>query len=148
MHDAVDISTFEPHVARALELQVGKARVVVDLDQVDRIVDAVCTPMPMTHPLVRGIAFVNGRPIVCVVLSGRTSDPAPRTVTAVLLAGAGPVAWALCTDKVHGVVSLVGRSTAHDERWPRWLSRVRTQDGRTFAQFDGSLMVQEIGAAV
>ncbi|HMG21593.1 MAG TPA: hypothetical protein VK607_09765 [Kofleriaceae bacterium] len=143
----MDASTFEPHHARALELQVGKARVVVGLDQVDRIVETVCTPMPMTHPLVRGIGFDDRRPIVCVVLSGKSPDPAPRMVTAVLLAGGGAVGWALCADQVHGVVALVGRSTAIDTRWPRWLSRVRSQDGRTFAHFDGALMVLDIGAA-
>jgi hypothetical protein len=120
--------------------------VVVGLDQVDRIVETVCTPMPMSHPLVRGIGFEQRRPIVCVVLSGKPTDPAPHTVTAVLLAGGGPVTWALCVDQVHGVVSLVGRSTTIDARWPRWLSRVRSQDGRTFAHFDGVQMVRDIGA--
>jgi chemotaxis signal transduction protein len=147
MRHAVDISMFEPHVARALELQVGKARVVVAIEQVDRIVEAVCTPMPMTHPLVLGIAFADARPIVCVVLSSRPGDPAPRNVTAVLLAGVGPVAWALCTDKVHGVVSLVERSTVPDARFPRWLTRVRSQDGRTLARFDGAMMVSDLGGA-
>jgi hypothetical protein len=143
----VETAAFVPHIARALELQVGKARVVIGLDQVDRIVEMVCTPMPMTHPLVRGIGFDAGVPVVCVVLSGKPTDPAPRTVTAVLLAGAGPVAWALCADQVHGMVSLVERSTAIDARWPRWLSRVRSQDGRTFAHFDGAQMVLDIGSA-
>jgi hypothetical protein len=121
--------------------------VVVCLDQVDRIVETVCMPMPMTHPLVRGIAFAEGRPIVCVVLSGKPREPGPHNVTAVLLAGPGASAWALCADQVHGVVALVERSTAPDARWPRWLSRVRTQDGRTFAQFDGVQMALDIGAA-
>jgi hypothetical protein len=143
----VDTSTFEPHVARALELQVGKARVVIGLDQVDRIVETVCTPMPMAHRLVRGIGFEERKPIVCVVLSGKTTDPSPQAVTAVLLTGAGPVIWALCADQVHGVVPLIGRSTAVDERWPRWLSRVRSQDGRTLAHLDSALMVLDIGGA-
>lgn len=147
MRRIVDNSTFEPHVARALELQVGKARVVVGLDQIDRIVELVCTPMPMTHPLVRGIAFVEGRPVVCVVLSGKPTDPAPCTITAVLLSGTGPVAWALCADHVHGVVSLVARSTAVDTRWPRWLHRVRSEAGKAFAEFDGAQMAADIGAA-
>jgi hypothetical protein len=147
MAEAVDTSTFESHVARALELQVGKARVVVDLAQVDRIVETVCTPMPMAHRLVRGIGFDERRPIVCVVLSGKSADPASHMVTAVLLVGAGPVVWALCADRVHGVVPLVGRSTAIDERWPRWLSRVRSQDGRTLAHLDSAQMVLDIGGA-
>ncbi|HET7500290.1 MAG TPA: chemotaxis protein CheW [Kofleriaceae bacterium] len=145
--DVVDASTFEPHIARALELQVGKARVVVELDQVVRIVETVCTPMPMTHPLVRGIAFEDGRPLVCVVLSGKPTEAEPRTVTVVRLAGAGPVAWALCADQVHGVVSLVARSTHHDGRWPRWLCRVRSDDGRTLARFDAAQMARDLGAA-
>ena len=143
----VDNSSFEPHVARALELQVGKARVVIGLEQVDRIVETICTPMPMAHPLVRGIGFEERKPIVCVILSGKTADPAPRMVTAVLLTGAGPVGWALCADKVHGVVPLVARSNAVDARWPRWLSRVRSQDGRTLAHFDSVQMVLDIGGA-
>jgi hypothetical protein len=143
----VDTSTFEPHVARALELQVGKARVVIGLDQVDRIVETMCTPMPMAHALVRGIGFDDRRPIVCVVLSGKTADPAPQVVTAVLLAGGGAVVWALCADQVHGVVPLVGRSTGIDTRWPRWLSRVRSRDGRTLAHLDGAQMVLDIGGA-
>jgi hypothetical protein len=143
----VDISTFEPHVARALELQVGKARVVIGLDQVDRIVETICTPMPMAHRLVRGIGFDDGKPIVCVVLSGKAADFAPQLVTAVLLVGGGPVVWALCADRVHGVVPLVGRSMAIDERWPRWLSRVRSQDGRTLARLDSAQMVLDIGGA-
>jgi hypothetical protein len=141
----VDISSFEPHVARALELQVGKARVVIGLEQVDRIVEMVCTPMPMAHPLVCGIGFDEQRPVVCVVLTGKTANPAPRMVTAVLLARGGPVAWALCADRVHGVVPLVGRSPAIDARWPRWLSRVRSSDGRTLAHFDSAQMVLDIG---
>jgi hypothetical protein len=143
----VDTSTFEPHIARALELQVGKARVVVGLDQIDRIVETICTPMPMAHPLVRGIGFDDARPIVCVVLSGKPTDPAPQLVTAVLLTSQGPVAWALCADQVHGVVPLIGRSTAVDGRWPRWLSRVRSQDGRTLAHFDAARLVLDIGGA-
>jgi hypothetical protein len=143
----VDTSTFEPHIARALELQVGKARVVVGLDQVDRIVETICTPMPMAHALVRGIGFDDARPIVCVVLSGKSTDPAPQLVTVVLLAGTGPVAWALCADQVHGVVPLVERSVAIDARWPRWLSRVRSKDGRTFAHFNGARLVLDIGGA-
>ena len=143
----MDISTFQPHVARALELQVGKARVVIGLDQVDRIVETVCTPMPMGHPLVRGIGFDERRPIVCVVLSGKTADPTAKMVTAVLLASSGPVAWALCADQVHGVVPLVERSSAVDTRFPRWLSRVRSQDGRTLAFVDSAQMVLDIGAA-
>jgi len=143
----VDISTFEPHVARALELQVGKARVVIGLEQIDRIVETICTPMPMAHRLVRGIGFDEQRPIVCVVLSGKPSDPAPKLVTAVLLAGGGPIAWALCADLVHGVVPLVGRSNVVDARLPRWLGRVRTADGRTLAQLDSAEMVLDIGGA-
>lgn len=139
--------TFEPHTARALELQVGRARVVVDLAQVDRIVETTCTPMPMSHPLVRGIGFEDDRPIVCVVLSGRPAGTEAHRITAVLLAGAGPVAWALCADRVLGVVPLVGRSTAIDTRWPRWLSRVRSQDGRTLANLDAVRMILDIGGA-
>jgi chemotaxis signal transduction protein len=143
----VDVSTFEPHIARALELQVGRARVVIDLAQVDRIVETVCTPMPMAHPLVRGIGFDEARPIVCVVLSGKTAEPAAQMITTVLLVGAGPVIWGLCADRVHGVVPLVGRSTAVDARWPRWLSRVRSQDGRTLANLDAARMILDIGGA-
>jgi hypothetical protein len=143
----VDSSTFEPHVARALELQVGKARVVVAVDQVDRIVETVCTPMPMAHRLVRGIGFDDRRPIVCVVLSGKSAEPASEMITAVLLTGQGPVVWALCADRVLGVVTLVERSTATDARWPRWLGRVRSQDGRTLAKLDGAQMVLDIGGA-
>ena len=145
----MDSSTFEPHVARALELQVGKARVVVALDQIDRIIETVCAPMPMAHRLVRGIGFEDRRPIVCVVLSGKSAELTPQTVTAVLLTGtgSGPVLWALCADRVHGVVTLVERSTASDARWPRWLGRVRSQDGRTLAQLDGAVMVLDIGGA-
>ena len=120
---------------------------VIGLDQVDRIVETVCTPMPMAHRLVRGIGFDDLRPIICVVLSGKSADPAPLLVTAVLLAGRGAVAWALCIAELHGVVPLVGRSTAIDARWPRWLSRVRSQDGRTFAHLDSALMVLDIGGA-
>jgi hypothetical protein len=143
----VDIRTFEPHIARALELQVGKARVVVGLDQIDRIVETVCTPLPMAHRLVRGIGFDDRRPIVCVVLSSHTTATAPQPVTAVLLVGDGPVGWALCADQVHGVVPLVERSTAIDARWPRWLSRVRSRDGRVLAQLDSAQMVSDIGGA-
>jgi hypothetical protein len=147
MARTVDSRSFEPHSARALELQVGKARVVLGLEQIDRILELVCTPMPMAHPLVCGIAFEQQRPIVCVGLTGKNTDPTPRTVTAVLLAGDGPVAWALCADRVHGVVPLVERSTAIDARWPRWLSRVRSADGRTLAHFDSAQMVLDIGGA-
>ena len=143
----VDSSTFEPHAARALELRVGKARVVVGLDQVDRIIETVCMPLPMAHRLVRGIGFDDRRPIVCVVLSGKPAELAPQVITAVLLAGPGPVVWALCADEVFSVVTLVGRSTGIDPRWPRWLSRVRSHDGRTLAQLDGAQMVLDIGGA-
>jgi hypothetical protein len=121
--------------------------VVVAIDQVDRIIETVCTPMPMAHRLVRGIGFDERRPIVCIVLSGKPADLAPRMITAVVLTGHGPVVWALCTDRVFGVVTLVGRSTACDARWPRWLVRVRSQDGRTLAQLDGPQMALDIGGA-
>ena len=147
MARTVDSRSFEPHSARALELQVGKARVVLGLEQIDRIVELVCTPMPMAHPLVCGIGFEDKRPIVCVGLTGKNTDPTPHTVTAVLLVGDGPVAWALCADRVHGVVPLVARSTEIDARWPRWLSRVRSADGRTLAHFDSAQMVLDIGGA-
>jgi len=143
----VNTSSFEPHVGRALELQIGKARVVVDLDRVDRIIETVCTPLPMAHALVRGIGFDERRPIVCVVLSGKTADPAPKMITAILLAGGGVVTWALCADQVHGVVPLVERSTTADQRLPRWLRRVRSQDGRLLAQLDPTQMALDIGGA-
>lgn len=139
-------TTFQPHVVRALELQVGKARVVIGLDQVDRLVETVCTPMPMGHPLVRGIGFDERRPIVCVVLSGKPAEPTAQMVRAVLLAGRAPVGWALCADQVLGMVALVERSSAVDARFPRWLSRVRSQDGRTLAFVDSAQMVLDIGA--
>jgi len=143
----VDISTFQPHVARGLELQVGKARVVVGLDQVDRIIETVCTPMPLGHALVRGIGFDGQRPIVCVLLSARDPEAAAQLVTAVLLAGTGTVVWALCADQIHGVVPLVSRSAATDARWPRWLGRARSQDGRTLAHLDSAQMILDIGGA-
>jgi hypothetical protein len=144
----VDTSpAFEPHVARALELQVGKARVVIGIDQIDRLIETMCSPMPMAHPLVRGIAFDERRPIICVVLSRKAIDPTLQRVSAVLLVGGGAVAWALCVDQVHGVVPLVARSTVIDERLPRWLSRVRSQDGRTLAALDSAQMVLDIGGA-
>jgi chemotaxis signal transduction protein len=143
----VDTSTIEPIVARALELQIGKARVAIDLDQVDRVVETACTPMPLAHRLVRGIGFDDKRPIVCVVLNGKTARDAQQTVTAVLLAGHGSVAWAVCADHVLGVVPLVGRSTVVDERLPRWLSRVFSQDGRSLAHVDAAKMVADIGGA-
>jgi hypothetical protein len=142
----VDITTFDAHVARALELQVGKARLVIGLDQVDRIVETVCTRVPMSHPLVRGIGFDAGRPIICVVLSAKPSAAAGQ-VTAVLLTTTGPVGWALCADQVHGVVPLVGRAAVVDARLPRWLSRVRGADGRTLAYVDSAQMVLDIGGA-
>ena len=120
---------------------------VIGLDQIDRIVETVCTPMPMAHRLVRGIGFDERRPIVCVVLSGKPTEPTAMLVTAVLLVGTGPIAWALCADQVHGVVPLVGRSNVVDARLPRWLSRVRSQDGRTLAHLDSAQMVLDIGGA-
>jgi chemotaxis signal transduction protein len=143
----VDISTFQPHEARALELQIGKARLVIGLDQIDRIVETVCVPLPMAHSLVRGVGFEARGPIVCVVLSRKTATHASLLVTAVLLAGSGPVMWAVCADQVHGVVPLVGRSTVIDSRLPRWLSRVRSQDGRTIAHLDSAQMIRDIGGA-
>ena len=137
--------SFEPHVARALELQVGKARVVIGLPHVDRIIETACMPMPLAHPLVRGIGFEDERPIVCVVLSGKTGERDPHQVTAVLLAGAGAVTWAVCADQVVGVIPVVERSTTTDPRLPRWLGRVRTSDGRVLAWLEPSVMVADIG---
>ena len=119
---------------------------VIGLDQVDRIVETVCTPMPMGHPLVRGIGFDERRPIVCVVLSGKSAEPTAQLITAVLLAGKAAVGWALCADQVHGVVALIERSSVVDARFPRWLSRVHSQDGRTLAFVDSAQMVLDIGA--
>jgi len=138
---------FEPHATRALELQVGKARVVIGIEQVDRLIETTCSPMPMAHSLVRGIAFEDRRPVICVVLSRKAMDPTLQRVSAVLLVGAGAVAWALCVDQVLGVVPLVSRSSVIDERLPRWLSRVRSQDGRTLASLDSAQMVLDIGGA-
>lgn len=143
----MDSNTFEPLDARALELQIGKARVAIDLDQVDRVVETVCTPMPMAHRLVRGIGFDDRRPIVCVALRGGTVQLAAEQVTAVLLAGGGPVMWAVCADRVLGVVPLVGRSTAPDPRLPRWLTRVFSSDGRSLAHVDGGQLIVDIGGA-
>lgn len=140
-------TNFEPHVGRALELQVGKARVVIGLDHVDRIIETACTPMPMAHPLVRGIGFEEDRPIVCVVLSGKSPERAPQQVTAVLLAGAGAVTWAVCADQVMGVVPVIERATTTDPRLPRWLGRVRSADGRVLASLDPKAMVADIGGA-
>ena len=145
MSEPVDSSTFEPIDARALELQIGKARVAIDLDQVDRVVETVCTPMPMAHRLVRGIGFDDKRPIVCVALSGKPAHPSAEQVTAVLLVGAGSVVWAVCADHVLGVVPLVGRSTVPDARLPRWLTRVFAKDGRSLAHVNGGQLVLDIG---
>jgi chemotaxis signal transduction protein len=141
----VDSSTFEPIDARALELQIGKARVAIDLDQVDRVIETVCTPMPMAHRLVRGIGFDDRRPIVCVALSGKLAHPSAEQVTAVLLVGAGSVVWAVCADHVLGVVQLVGRSTVPDARLPRWLTRVFSKDGRSLAHVNSVQLVVDIG---
>jgi chemotaxis signal transduction protein len=141
----VDSSTFEPIDARALEFQIGKARVAIDLAQVDRVVETVCTPMPMAHRLVRGIGFDDKRPIVCVALSGKAAHPSAEQVTAVLLVGAGSVVWAVCADHVLGVVPLVGRSTVPDARLPRWLTRVFSKDGRSLAHVNGVQLVVDIG---
>lgn len=141
----MDSSTFEPIDARALELQIGKARVAIDLDQVDRVIETVCTPMPMAHRLVRGIGFDDKRPIVCVALSGKLAHPSAEQVTAVLLVGAGSVVWAVCADHVLGVVPLVGRSTVPDARLPRWLTRVFSKDGRSLAHVNSVQLVVDIG---
>jgi hypothetical protein len=53
----------------------------------------------------------------------------------------------LCADQVHGVVTLISRSTVADERLPRWLIRVRSEDGRTLARLDSAQMVLDIGDA-
>lgn len=119
----------------------------LDVDRIDRIVETVCTPIPLAHRLVRGIGFDGGRPIVCVVLTTRTTTHTPQQVTAVLLVGAGPVSWALCTDQIHGVVPLVARATVIDPRLPRWLRRARSQDGRMLAYLDPIQMVLDIGGA-
>ena len=76
---AVDSSTFEPLVARALELQIGKARVVVALDQVDRMIETVCTPMPMAHRLVRGIGFDEQAPDRVRRAQRQPAELAPRS---------------------------------------------------------------------
>ena len=141
----MDSSTLEPIDARALELQIGKARVAIDLDQVDRVVETVCTPMPMAHRLVRGIGFDDKRPIVCVALSGKLAHAVAEAITVVLLVGAGPVVWAVCADHVLGVVPLVGRSTVPDARLPRWLTRVFSKDGRSLAHVNGAQLVLDIG---
>ena len=143
----MDISTIEPIVARALELQIGKARVAIDLDQIDRVVETLCTPMPLAHRLVRGIGFVDRKPVVCIVLNGKVGRVEPHLLNAVLLVRPGEVAWALCADRVLGVVPLVGRSTVVDERLPRWLSRVFSQDGRSLAHVHAAKMVDDIGGA-
>ena len=143
----MDANAFEPHAARAIELQVGKARIAVGLALIDRIVETPCTRVPLTHPLVHGIGLDAGRPLVCVFLGRKTEASRPPMVTAVILAVAGAVAWALCADQVYGVVPVVERSTASDARLPRWLTRVRTGDGRVLAWLDPSLMVLDIGGA-
>gem|GEM_PF-6792624 len=120
---------------------------VIGIEQVDRLIETTCSPMPMAHSLVRGIAFEDRRPVICVVLSRKAMDPTLQRVSAVLLVGAGAVAWALCVDQVLGVVPLVSRSSVIDERLPRWLSRVRSQDGRTLASLDSAQMVLDIGGA-
>lgn len=141
----VDRTSFEPHVATAIELQVGKARIAIGLTLIDRIIETPCTPMPLTHALVRGIAFDEQRPIVCVFLGRKTRDPHPPSVTAVILSSTGPVAWALCADKVYGVVPVIERSALVDARLPSWLARVRAADGRLLAWLDPALMIRDIG---
>jgi hypothetical protein len=140
----VDRTSFEPHIATAIELQVGKARIAVGLTLIDRIIETPCTPMPLTHALVRGIAFDDQRPIVCVFL-GRKTTETPPTITAVILSHGGPVAWALCADKVYGVVPVIERSALVDARLPSWLARVRAADGRLLAWLDPELMIRDIG---
>ena len=143
----VDVNAFEPHAARAIELQVGKARIAVGVALIDRIVETQCTRLPLTHPLVHGIGFDAGRPLVCVFLGRKTEVLRLPMVTAVILAVAGTVAWALCADQILGVVPVVERSTTGDARLPRWLTRVRTSDGRVLAWLDPNLMVLDIGGA-
>ncbi|HLL24130.1 MAG TPA: chemotaxis protein CheW [Kofleriaceae bacterium] len=137
--------TYEVVAARALELQVGKARVAVALDRIHRILETTCAHVPTSHPLVRGIAFADGRPLVCVFL-GRNSEQLSVDIKAVVLVAPGGVSWALCADHVHGVVTVADRSTKTDGRLPRWLARARTSEGRTLAWLDPSLMIADIGA--
>ena len=137
--------TTEVLAIRALELQVGKARVAVSLDRIDRVVQTPCARIPTSHPLVRGIGFDGERPIICVFL-GRRAEDHPGDVTAVLLLGAGEAQWAVCADRVLGVVTVADRSTKSDTRLPRWLNRARTSEGRALAWLDPELMVRDIGA--
>ena len=69
-------------------------------------------------------------------------------MTAVLLAGQGPVVWALCADRVpRRGARWSARSNASDPRLPRWLIRVLSQDGRTLAQSTARRWSLDIGGA-
>ena len=136
--------TTEVLAIRALELQVGKARVAVSLDRIDRVVETPCARLPNSHALVRGIGFDGERPIICVFL-GRRAEDQPGDVTAVLLLGGGEARWAICADRMLGVVTVAERSTKTDTRLPRWLHRARTSEGHAVAWLDPELMIRDIG---
>jgi hypothetical protein len=134
---------------RALELLVGRARIVVPVRLIARVIALAYEPLPLAHRLVVGLGFEHTRTVVCVSLTpSRAVGPGPGATTkAVLFESKTPLGYGLCIDEALDLVDIVQveRGTVQPNL-PRWVRRARTSEGRTLGWIDAEILVDELSA--
>jgi chemotaxis signal transduction protein len=138
-----------------LECRVGKAPIVVPIEHVAQIIEYELSPLPLTRRWIAGVGLYDERLVMTVGLVADTAavpTPERRLTKGILLnLPSSKIAWAL---EVQEVLVLV-RAAVIEQRpgvpragdLPPWITRARTNDGRSIAWIDVPAMLADLGTA-
>jgi hypothetical protein len=136
---------------RALECRLGRARVALPFDVVDRFIEFEAVPLPLARRWVRGVAFNDGRLVVVIGLLHEAPSAAGKGIV-LRVDGRRDIAWVVEISEILSFVRLSRRlpapssSTTTTKPLPRWLGAVMTEDGRTIGWLDADLLAEELRA--
>src|SRR5688572_18489208 len=115
-----------------LECRVCRARILVPVDSVARIVEYRTVPLPLSKKLIARIGLHEGLPIVSITLVPPNDVVARGIVRAILLnVPASPIGWGLEVNEVFVFVrAKLQPRKEPNPKIPRWIHSSATDDGR------------------
>jgi hypothetical protein len=125
----------------SLECLVRRQRIVVPVRDLDRVVEfALGPPPPLAEPWIAGLGQVDGRPLLCVTLSGGSRGPLPLCKGLLLKALTSRARYLLQVDEVRKVLEIDDSGFGREgvPSWPcpaPWLSS-RDHEGETVLLLD------------
>lgn len=105
----------------SLECLVRRQRIVVPVRDLDRVVEfSLSAPPPLALPWIAGLAQVEGRPVLCVTLSGGSRGPLPLCKGLLLKAEGTGARYLLQVDEVRSIreIEAVGPGPEGVPGWP------------------------------